>query len=72
MGVSRPAQGRTTLSALRESAIEFVGADARIGPLGSYEFAENFRENGASCRADEGIGPYAEIRECIRMCRSFS
>ena len=43
-----------------KSRIEFVGADALIGPLGSYEFAENFRENGASCRAGEGIGPYAK------------
>ena len=35
-----------------------VGADAYIGPLGSYEFAENYRENGAFCRVDVGIDPY--------------
>ena len=38
----------------------FVGADAHIGPLGSYEFAEDYRKNGAICRADVGIGPYTE------------
>ena len=37
-----------------------VGADAHIGPLGSYEFAEDYRKNGAICRADVGIGPYTE------------
>ena len=26
-----------------------VGADAHIGPLGSFEFAADFRENGAIC-----------------------
>ena len=36
----------------------FVGADAYIGPLGSYEFAGDYRKNGAFCRADVGIGPY--------------
>ena len=30
----------------------------RIDPLGSCEFAEGFRKNGAFCRADVGIGPY--------------
>ena len=35
-----------------------VGADAHIGPLGSYEFAVDYRKNGAFCRADVGIGPY--------------
>ena len=34
----------------------------RIGPLGSYEFAEDSRENGAFCRADVGIGPYKGFR----------
>ena len=34
-----------------------VGADAYIGPLGSCDFAENLRENGAFCRDDVGIGP---------------
>ena len=35
-----------------------VGADAHIGPLGSCEFAEDSRKNGAFGRADVGIGPY--------------
>ena len=30
-----------------------------IGPLGSCEFAEDFRKNGAFCRADMDIDPYA-------------
>ena len=38
--------------------MRFVGADAHIGPLGSYEFAEDYRKNAAICRADVGIGPY--------------
>ena len=29
-----------------------VGADALIGPPGSYEFAADFRINGAICRVD--------------------
>ena len=40
----------------------FVGADAHIGPLGSCEFAADFRKNGAFCRADVGIGPYKGSR----------
>ena len=35
-----------------------VGADAHIGPLGSCEFAEDYRKNGVFFRADVGIGPY--------------
>ena len=35
-----------------------VGADAHIGPFGSYEFAADYRKIGAFCRADVGIGPY--------------
>ena len=38
-----------------------VGADAHIGPLGSCEFAADYRKNGAICRADVGIGPYNQI-----------
>ena len=41
-----------------------VGADAYIGPLGSCDFAENLRENGAFCRADVGIGPYKQVGSC--------
>ena len=29
-----------------------------IGPLGSFDFAVDYRKNGAFCRADVGIGPY--------------
>ena len=29
--------------------------------MGSYEFAENYRKNGALCRVDVGIDPYNEI-----------
>ena len=35
-----------------------VGADDSVGPLGSCDFAAEFRKNGAFCRADVGIGPY--------------
>ena len=28
-------------------------------PKGSYEFAEDFQKNGAFCRGDVGIAPYA-------------
>ena len=35
-----------------------VGADAHSGPLGSCEFAEDYRKNGVFFRADVGIGPY--------------
>ena len=41
-----------------------VGADANIGPLGSYEFAADFRKNGAICRGDVGIGPYKSLADC--------
>ena len=40
-----------------------VGADAHIGPFGSYEFAEDFRKNGAFCRVDVGIAPYAKLED---------
>ena len=36
----------------------FVGADTHIGLLESCKFAEEYRKNGAFCRADVGIGPY--------------
>ena len=40
----------------------FVGADAHIGLLRSYEFAEDYRKNSAFCLADVGIGPYGLLR----------
>jgi len=44
----------------REFPQHSVGADAHIGPLESCEFPEDFRKNGAICRNDVGIDPYAE------------
>ena len=35
-----------------------VGGDANIAPLGTIEFALDFRKNGAYCRVDVGIDPY--------------
>ena len=35
-----------------------VGADAHIGPLRSYEFAEDSRKIGTSCGWTRGIRPY--------------
>ena len=52
---------RKTASNTNASSHFSVGADAYIGPMGSCEFAENLRENGAFCRADVGIGPYKKI-----------
>ncbi len=40
-----------------------VGVDAHIGPLGSYEFAADFRNNSAFCRVDVGIDPYKRCSE---------
>ena len=39
-----------------------VGADAHIGPLGSYEFAEDFRKKRYIPRADRVVRPYGEER----------
>ena len=56
----------------REFSQRSVGADAYIGPLGSYEFAGDFRKNGAFCRVDVGIDPYNEMGSCLRIRRDFS
>ena len=42
-----------------------------IGPLRSYEFAEDYRENGAFCRADVGIGPYKCCTHCVGNFEQF-
>ena len=67
-GFPRLAQGRTPLvrpmSSHKFSQCS-VGADAHIGPSGSYEFAADFRKNGAICRADVGIGPYNRMRRYL-------
>ncbi len=34
-----------------------------IGPLGSYEFAEDYRKIGAICRVDVGIAPLQHKRQ---------
>ena len=36
-----------------------VGVDAHIDPLGTIEFAEDFRKNGLYSRGDVGTDPYA-------------
>ena len=36
-----------------------VGVDAHIDPLGTSEFAEDFRKNGLYSRGVVGIDPYA-------------
>ena len=36
----------------------FVVADAHIGPLGSCEFAADYRKIGLFCRVNVGIDPY--------------
>ena len=42
-----------------------------IGPSGSYEFAADFRKNGAICRVDVGIDPYKQVEKCIRIRSGF-
>ena len=47
---------------LRTSPVSLlVGGDAHIAPLGSRNFAGDFRKSGAICRADVGIGPYERL-----------
>ena len=43
-----------------------VGGDAHIAPLGSCEFAGDFRKNGAFRRVDVGIGPYMVRRKIVK------
>ena len=45
-----------------------VGADDSVGPLGSCEFAEDFRKNSPSCRGDVGIAPY---NRCVQICFAY-
>ena len=42
-----------------------------IGPSGSYEFAADFRKNGAICWVDVGIDPYRQVEKCIRIRSGF-
>ena len=48
-----------------------VGADAHIGPLGSYEFAEDFRKKPCILRADRVVGLFdsSEFAEDFRKKR---
>ena len=46
---------------LRLSRGRFVGVDAHIDPMGTYEFAADRRKIGAICRGDVGIAPYASF-----------
>ena len=48
-----------------------VGADAYIGPADYTVFTEIFGEFVTSQRADVGIGPYSQMRRCIRIRRGF-
>ena len=43
----------------------------RIGPLGSCEFAADFRKNGAVCRVDVGIDPYIETGSTYVCAAAF-
>ena len=42
-----------------ENSPHCVGVDAHIDPLGTIEFAGDFRKIGFICRGDVGIAPYA-------------
>ena len=42
-----------------------VGADAHIGPLGSYGFAADFRKKRYNLRADRAVRPYEERKELL-------
>ena len=53
-------QSRPPLQGVRRGV---VGADDSVGPLESYEFAEDFRENGASC-----VGRCDPLRHFLRKC----
>ena len=44
-----------------------VGADAHIGPFGSYGFAAEFRKIGAFCWVDVGIDPYKHGGKCFAL-----
>ena len=43
-----------------------------IGPLGSYEFAEDYRKIGAICRVDVGIAPYSISGSYMQIHLNFS
>ncbi len=55
-----------------------VGADAHIGPLGSCEFAEDFRKKRPVLRADRVVRPYKRTERIAdrirrrRLCIRFS
>ena len=49
----------------REFSQYSVGADAYIGPLGSYEFAADSHKNRCVLRADRAVSPY---KRCPVFC----
>ena len=46
-----------------DTQADFVGAIEHIAPLGSCEFAKDYRKIGAFCRVDVGIDPYVLFGE---------
>ena len=61
--------GRTESSAPTESEGSVVGADDSVGPLGSCEFAADFRKKtGASCRAEQSPAPTDPARVSAAFC----
>ena len=48
-----------------------IDADAHIGPAEQTAFTEIYGEFAASQRADVGIGPYEQVRNCIRIRLRF-
>ena len=65
------ADASVRLMSSREFSQCSVGADAHIGPLGSCEFAADFRKNGAVCRVDVGIDPYIETGSTYVCAAAF-
>jgi hypothetical protein len=53
------------------SAHSIVEADAHIGPAEQTAFTEIYGEFAASQRADVGIDPYEQVRNCIRIRLRF-
>ena len=48
-----------------------VGGDAYIAPLGTIEFAEDFRKIGITRRVDVGIDPYERFWLFLRNCSTL-
>ena len=50
---------------MEASLFSFVGGDAHIAPLGTFEFALDLHKNGAYRRVDVGIDPYSLPAEAL-------